>query len=328
MEFDELPPAAADVPSGSAAPPPRRRRRRRWPLVLAALALLLLAVAGAAWWTCGFGKCPDVEALARFQPRAASLLLDRHGTPVAQLSPVTHRVVRLHEMPNHVPEAFLAAEDQRFHQHGGIDWRRVGGAFLANVRAGEVEEGASTVTMQLARNLFPRVLPAAEREIDRKLLEMRVAQAIESRYSKAEILELYVNHIYFGNGARGIAAGARHYFRREPAELTLAQAALLAALPRAPTRYDPRRHPETARERRDVVLGLMAAQGRVAEEVVAAARAEPLGIAPPPREPGPGEGPWFAAQVREALEEELGAALWDEPIRVWTTLDLPLQQAA
>jgi 1A family penicillin-binding protein len=320
---DDLPPMP-----GAPEPPSPVRRRRRWPWLLLALACLLAVAVGAAWQTCGFADCPDVTLLDRLQPRAASLLLDRHGTPFAQLSPVEHRVVRLHEMPNHVTEAFLAVEDQRFHEHGGVDLRRVGGALLANLREGGVAEGASTVTMQLARNLFPRALPAEERSVRRKLLEMRVAYAIEDRYSKAEILELYVNHIYFGNGARGIAAGARHYFGREPAELTLEQAALLAALPKAPTHYDPRRHPQAARERRDLVLALMADQGRVAEDVAAAARTRPLGVSRPPRQPGPGEGPWFAAEVRVALEETLGAALWDGPVRVWTTLDLDLQRAA
>src|SRR4029079_17479167 len=155
----------------------------------------------------------------------ASLLLDRHGTPFATLQPMRHRVVELHELPGHVADALVAVEDQRFRQHHGIDWRRAAGALLANARAGGVQEGASTITMQLARNLFPQRLPADERSLTRKLAEMRVARLIERRSTKTEILELYVNHIYFGNGARGIAAAARQYFGREPADLSLAQAA-------------------------------------------------------------------------------------------------------
>ena len=152
----------------------------------------------------------------------------------------------------------------------------------ANVRQGRVDQGFSTITMQLARNVFPDQLPASRRTLSRKLLEVRVAQEIEHSFSKDEILEMYLNHIYFGHGARGIEAAARHYFGRPARELDVAQAAMLAALPKAPTHYDPRRQPERAKERRDLVLTLMEQQGRLTPEAAQAARVEPLRVAARP----------------------------------------------
>jgi penicillin-binding protein 1A len=311
------------------------RRLRSRPMKLAAMVLLVLAaaglaVAGRAWQTCGFGECPDVSLLTAYQPGGASLLLDWKGEPFADLAPVEHETVPLHALPTRVVQAFVAVEDKRFQEHHGIDWRRVGGALIANLRSGSFAQGFSTITMQLARNLYPEEIPGAERTTGRKLLEIRVAREIEDRFSKDEILELYLNHIYFGNGMRGIEAAARHYFGRPASQLTLAQAALLAALPKAPTHYDPRQHPEAARERRDLVLALMVQQGRVPYKEADAAQASPLGVQPPPRraERSPDVAPYFVEAVRRELEEKLGTEIYRRPVRVWTTLDTGVQRAA
>ena len=305
-----------------------RRHPRRW--TAAAVALVALLAAGiAAWVTCGFAGCPDVATLAVYQPEGASLLLDRHGEPFAELAPVAGGRVALHELPSRVPQAFVAVEDRRFFAHGGIDWRRLAGAFVANLRAGGIEEGGSTITMQLARNLFPERIEAERETAGRKLLELRMARAIESHFSKQEILELYLNHIYFGHGAHGIEAASRHYFGHPAASLDLAEAALLAALPKAPSHYDPRAHPQAARERRDLVLALMEEQGRVPPGQAAEARRAPLALAGErPAEPRQGAAPHFAEAVRRELEERFGRALYRRPVRVWTTLDLPLQRRA
>src|SRR5207253_2767893 len=172
-------------------------------------------------------------------------------------------LVRLSSLPRYVPDAFVAVEDQRFREHGAIDVRRVLGALVSNVRARGVQEGSSTLTMQLARNVFPEALPGQKRTLGRKILEVRVAQEIEDTFSKDEILEMYLNHIYFGNGARGIEAAARHYFGIPSSRLSLPQAALLAGLPKGPGLYDPRRNPRQARARRDLVLTLMEEQKRI-----------------------------------------------------------------
>jgi membrane peptidoglycan carboxypeptidase len=245
---------------------------------------ILLAVA---WSRCLFMGCPDVHRLASYQPGGASVLVDRNGKPFADLAPVEGELIRLPTLPTHVPEAFIAVEDQRFRDHEAIDLRRVLGAVWNNVRAGGVQEGSSTLTMQLARNVFPEDLPGQERTLGRKILEVRVAQEIEDTFTKDEILEMYLNHIYFGNGARGIEAAARHYFGRGARDLTLPQAALLAAMPKAPSHYDPRRHPKEARERRDLVLSLMAEQKRITPAEKDEAVKASLGAVPKPRAQNP-----------------------------------------
>jgi penicillin-binding protein 1A len=297
-------------------------------LVLAPiLGLVLLA---RAWDTCGFQGCPDVGDVTRRQLDGASLLVDRNGEPFANLLATEPRMVELASLPPTVREAFLAVEDQRFYKHAGIDWRRVVGAARANLRAGGFEQGFSTITMQIARNLFPDRIPGRARTLKRKLLEIRVAREIERRFGKDEILELYLNHIAFGQGTRGIEAASLVYFGREAKSLTLAESALLAALPKAPARYDPRAHPDAARARRDLVLRLMEQQGRVSHEAARAAREEPLGVAeaPPPRAQDPINSAYFAEAVRAELERSLGDSLYAQPVRVFTTLDLAVQREA
>ena len=299
-------------------------------------ALIALAVAvpvvflGLAWNLCLFTGCPDVSRLSSYRPGGAPVLLDRHGKAIADLSPVEGELIALKTLPPHVANAFVAVEDKRFRAHGAVDLPRVVTASIANLRQARVDQGFSTITMQLARNVFPDQLPASRRTLSRKLLEIRVAQEIEHSFSKDEILEMYLNHIYFGHGARGIEAASRHYFGRPARELDVAQAAMLAALPKAPTHYDPRRQPERAKERRDLVLTLMEQQGRLTPAVAQAARAEPLRLATRPGASGaaPPIAGWFVEEVRHELEETIGSDLYDEKLRVHTTLDLDAQRAA
>ncbi|NIP83331.1 MAG: hypothetical protein GWM90_30535, partial [Gemmatimonadetes bacterium] len=303
-------------------PPPRRH-------VLVAAGVLALA-GWLLWRTCGLAGCPNVEVLTAYQPGNAPVVLDRAGGEVARLSPVSRELVALEGLPDVVAEAFMAVEDRRFREHGGVDWRRVVGSLLANVRAGGVEQGGSTITMQLARNVFPDRLPGQERTLRRKLLEVRVAREIEDHFTKDEILELYLNHIYFGGPIYGIETAARHYFGVGASGLDLAQAATLAAMPKAPNSYDPRDHPERARERRDLVLSLMVAQGRVDSAAAAGARDRRIRTVRrrPPPERGPSSAPYFVRAVRRSLEARLGDALYTRPYRIHTTLDPSAQAAA
>jgi penicillin-binding protein 1A len=303
------------------------RRPLAWLLALLYGTALFL---GFAWSRCFFTTCPNVKAVAVFQPGGAPVLLDRHGEAFADLAPAERDVVPLASLPSYVPQAFLAVEDKRFYEHRGIDWHRVGGAVIANFRAGELAQGFSTITMQLARNLFPDVIPGQEQTTRRKLLEIRVAQELERRYSKEEILELYLNNVYFGNRARGIEAAAQQYFSRPARELTLPQAAMLAALLKAPSFYDPRRHPEKALVRRNLVLTLMREQKRIPRLMTEDGLHSPLGIAPAPRqaEVESGLAPYFVEQVRRELEERFGSSLYTQPLRIVTTLDSAAQRAA
>jgi penicillin-binding protein 1A len=307
-------------------PPGSTRRTALIALAIAAPVVLL----GFAWNRCLFTGCPDVSRLSSYRPGGAPVVLDRHGKAFADLSPIEGEVVVLKSLPPHVANAFVAVEDKRFRDHGAVDLPRVVAASVANVRQGRVDQGFSTITMQLARNVFPDQLPASRRTLARKLLEIRVAQEIERSFGKDEILEMYLNHISFGHGARGIEAAARYYFGRPARELDVAQAAVLAALPKAPTHYDPRRRPERAKERRDLVLTLMEQQGRLTREAAEAARAQPLRVAARPGVSGaaPPLAGWFVEEVRRELEETLGPDLYDEKLRVHTTLDADAQAAA
>jgi penicillin-binding protein 1A len=222
-------------------------------------ALLVVGAATFAWvWfaPCWMGGCAPLADLAEYQAEG-SQLLDVHEQPFGTLATVNRRVVSLDSLPAYVPRAFVAVEDRRFYEHHGIDFQRLFGALARNVEAGGAAEGASTITQQLARNLFPEWLPYRERTLRRKLLEARVARQIERRFSKQKILELYLNHIYLGSGAYGIEAASAEYFGKPASELTLPEAATLAALPKAPSKLDPTENPEGARERRDLVLDQM-----------------------------------------------------------------------
>lgn len=290
----------------------------------------VLALAGFAWlWfaPCGFGGCAPVSDLERFQVEGSELL-DVNGRSFARLSTVNRRVVPLDSLPPYLPKAFLAVEDQRFEQHGGVDWKRMVGAMLSNVRARGVAEGGSTISMQLARNLFPERLPYQERSIRRKFLEIRVARQIERAYSKPKILELYLNHIYLGAGAYGVEAAAQKYFGKPAAEVTIAEAALLGGLPKAPSDLNPRENRQRARERRNLVLGEMAKAGYISQGEAEEARAEPVRLAKPRREEKVQEAAYFVEQVRREVQQQMGNRFYTSAMRIHTTYDPEIQAAA
>lgn len=315
----------------------RRRARsgsgRRWPRLLlrGALGLLLLGVVAAGaglaylWPRCSGDECPSVTSLRDYVPPQASRVFDADGALLAHLAPERRIVLPLERIPAHVSGAFLAVEDKRFYDHGGIDWRRVAGAVARNARSLSYDQGFSTVTMQLARNVFPEHLSRAK-TLRRKLWEVMLARRIEAEFSKDEILELYLNQIYLGDGLYGVEAAARGYFGVPAAELTPAQAATLAALPKAPTHYNPRRNPEASLERRNLVVRLMAEAGVIDARQAADARNAPLGLVAPPE--ADTDAPFFVAAVRRELTERFGPDAATAGLRVHTTLDRGLQAAA
>ncbi len=308
---------------------PRQPSRRRI-LKRILLSLGVLVVAGFAWlWfaPCGFGGCAPVSELERFQTEG-SALLDVNGEPFATLATVNRRVVPLDSLPPILPEAFLAVEDRRFYDHGGVDWKRFGGALVSNVRAGGVAEGGSTITMQLARNLFPDHLPYRERSIRRKLMEIRVARQIERAFPKDKILELYLNHIYLGEGAYGVEAAAQEYFGKPASQLTLAEAAVLGGLPKAPSQINPRESRERAQARRDLVLREMVKGGYVPAAEAEAAMESPIRLAKSTRTGKAERGAYFTARVRHELEQVVGDRAYTAGLRVYTTYDPRAQAAA
>ena len=243
------------------------------------------------------------------------------GTPGGQ--PLEVRTpVSLSDLPDHLVQAVLAVEDQRFYRHHGLDFRRIGGALFANVRAGGIRQGGSTLTQQLAKNLYL----SSSRTLLRKAREAALALALESRYDKATILQAYLNEIYLGqDGARpihGVGAAARYYFGKDVERIGLAESALLAGMIQAPNRHVPDRHPESARERRELVLTLMIDQLRVNGPAArrATRAALPRRVHPTPTL----EARWF----RDHLSKDLPRKLPVRGAAVFTTMDATLQRAA
>jgi penicillin-binding protein 1A len=305
----------------------RRRHtvRRRLAIVLGVLLVLFLGAFGWLWFgPCGLGGCAPVSDLEQFQAEG-SQLFDRTGAPMGTLATVNRRVVPLDSLPEFLPQAVLAVEDRRFYEHGGVDWKRFMGALMRNVRAGGVEEGGSTITMQLARNLFPEQLDYRDRSIRRKVLEVRVARQIERAFDKRKILELYLNHIYLGQGAYGVEAAAQAYFGKSARELSLAEAALIGGLPQSPSRLNPRDNRQGARTRRDLVLREMAKAGFITQAQAQEAMDSPVRLAR--RQTREGRGSYFQERVRRELEERVGPDLYTAGLRVYTTMDPVAQRA-
>ncbi|MHB1329487.1 MAG: penicillin-binding protein 1A, partial [Gemmatimonadales bacterium] len=238
-------------------------------------------------------------------------------------------VVPLDQMSPAVIATFLGTEDRRFYQHGGIDWIRIFGAIKA-VMTGQRLQGFSTVTMQLAGNLWPEMIDRTQRSgfrgLTRKLREMRVAMDIERRYSKQKILELYLNQINLGNGAYGVEAASLRYFGKSARQLNVAEAASLAAIPKGPTRYNPRRNPSLNVQRRNLIINLLRDQSKLSRESAEAWKAFPLALSS--RSDFTGVGDYFVEYARQLLQARFGGDLYRSGLRVYTTLDLDMQQAA
>ncbi len=303
-------------------------RRKRIAAVAAVLGGVLLLVFSWLWIApCGFGGCAPVSELESYQAEGSELL-DLNGEPFATLATVNRRIVSIDSLPAYLPQAFLAVEDQRFFAHHGVDWKRMGAAVRSVFTPGQRAEGGSTVTMQLARNLFPDRLSYRDRTIRRKLMEVRVARQIERAFPKRKILELYLNHIYLGDGSYGVEAAARDFFGKPAAELTLAEAATLGGLPKAPSLLNPRADSAAARARRGLVLAQMAEAGFITPGRARAASGLPMQLAEPQRSRADQIAPWFVEHVRQELESEVGERFYTAGLRVYTTLDRKAQGAA
>jgi len=312
------------------AHPPRAWLRRHRRAVVAGAVLVIGAAAFDAWlYSCGFAGCPAPAEIRAFRPPEGGRVLDRHGRLIGRLVAIKRINVPLARVPAHVREAFIATEDRRFYAHDGIDWRGFARAAWRNATAMGVREGFSTITMQVARNTFMAEHRALERSLGRKLLELRLARLLERQLTKDEILERYLNVIYMGNGVYGVEGASRDLFGKRIDDVTIAEGALLAALPKGPSVYTPRRNPARARARRDLVLGLMREVGYLDEIGVAAARGERLVMA---------RREWSPAQPNESFALDAARATVDSVLRaagermseltVYTTLDLTAQQAA
>ena len=306
----------------------RERPRLTRALLLSGLFGIAFAI-GIAWsaWSlvCREGACPDPRQLDAFQPRQTSKLYAADGRFIAELGLERRTLIKLKDIPKSVQEAFIITEDKRFYDHAGIDWTRVFGALAADVVHRNFAQGFSTLTMQLARNIFTDQI-SREKTLTRKLKEAKVAREIEQNYPKEKILELYLNQIYLGNGAYGVETAAQHYFGKSVRDLNLAEAATLAALPKGPERYNPRRYPDRAIQRRNTIIGLMRNEGVISDADARLAQAYPLQLA---RKAESGElAPYFVEFVRRQLEQQFGDKIYTDGLKVYTTLDIEMQQAA
>ena len=296
-----------------------------------------LAVAGTLttaswWWSCGWQGCPTPAQLRAWKPTEGGALLARDSAFVSALSSVSRTNVPLSRVPAQVQAAFIAVEDRRFHAHHGVDWYGVARATVANVTAGRVREGASTITMQLARNVFLGNR-ATERTFGRKLLEWRYATLLEGALSKQDILERYLNAIYLGNGVYGVEGASRDLFGKSVTDLSLTEAAMLAGLPKAPSSYSPRRNNQRALARRAIVLDVLLREGVADSATVRAARATPLRLARQAWVPARAVDSWAVEAVRVTLDSlrtvgVIPLALNDAQLRVWSTIDRRAQLAA
>jgi len=313
----------------------RRRRRARWPSYLKWLepirpylpgAIKFVSIA-ALWVVIGFvglmlfyaSTLPDTSGLMAETRGAGITIMDARGRVVATRGASADPFVQAEDLPPHVTAAVLAIEDRRFYRHWGIDAVGLGRAIIANVRAGRVVQGGSTITQQLAKNLFL----TSERTFRRKIQETMLALWLEARFTKNEILTLYLNRVYFGGGAYGIEAASERYFGIDPTELTLNQAAMLAGLLKAPSRYSPASHPDAAAARMQVVLGAMIDAGFLDPDAQALRESAPVAYTLSTATDGAG---YFVDWLMDRLPAYIGGT--DGNLVVETTLDLDVQYAA
>jgi penicillin-binding protein 1A len=253
-------------------------------------------------------------------------VFDRNGDLLGLVPAERNRTQVSEELiPQHLEDATVAIEDKRFYKHGGVDYARILGAAVHDVRTGSTSQGGSTITMQLIKNLYD---PGAGRTLTRKLQEAYLAYQYESKYSKHEILTKYLNGVFYGNNAVGVEAAAQTYFNRPVTDISLSQAALLAGLPQAPSAYDPFRRPEVAKERRNSVLTEMAEQGYISEEKAEQAKRSGLGLKRGTAYHLPKEA-FFFEYVRQLLVERYGEKeVQQGGFKVYTTVDPHFQEAA
>ena len=290
--------------------------------------ILLITMLGIVVVGGGFGYLLAAENirtdLPDIQPSYTTHIYDIKGNEIAVVHAEEDREpATIDKVPNHLKNAFLAVEDARFYQHIGIDVRGIMRALWENIRHQSVMEGGSTITQQLARNYYL----TQEQSYHRKIQEMFLALKIEHRHTKDEILELYLNQIYFGRGAYGVQAASKAYFGKNVDDLDLNECAMLAGIPKSPNYYSPMDNMEAAQERKAVVLNQMAKYGYISASTAQKTAAEEVHLAKPvPKE---GKANYFVDYVIQTMIDKYGAdGLYKGGLKIYTTLDMDAQQAA
>ena len=288
---------------------------------------LVAGAMGGVWgsWQniCAGDSCPSIARIRTFEHEQTSKLLSFDGRQIAEIGYERRSPVSIHALPEYIPHAVVTIEDKRFYQHRGFDPVGIARAAFGVLTFRNLG-GGSTITQQLARNLFEEI--GFQRRLVRKLKEVQVARDLERSYTKDQILEAYLNEIYMGRGY-GFQNAARNYLGKNVTELNVAEAALLAAILNVPARFDPFRHPERAKGRRDLVLTRMAAEGYLTLDEAERWKRFPLpGTAPAGTVTS--VAPYFEEWVRQILDNRFGDEIYRSGLRVFTTLDIDMQRAA
>lgn len=266
---------------------------------------------------------PKMVTIKDYEPLMVTQVFDRNNKKIGEFARERRILVPFEKIPKQLVQAFMAAEDDQFYEHSGINYQSILRATLANIRAGRSVQGGSTITQQVAKTL----MLSSEKTLTRKLKDILLALEMEKNLSKEDILFLYLNQIYFGQGAYGVELAAQTYFRKSVQDLTLPEMAILAGLPQAPSRYSPVRAPKKAKERQLYVLRRMVDVGFVTKEVADAAVVTPVKVYV--REKFEEIAPFYLETIRQLLVEKLGEnALLDKGLFIYTGLDIENQKAA
>lgn len=319
--------------SDSSAPRSNRRRWGKWYILFLGLVLVTtIAVSlGIGVFMAYVASLPPIERLENYDPPEVSIVYDREGNHIAQFSSERRQVVPIERIPPTLVQAFLAIEDARFYDHFGVDLRAIARSVVANRLAGRAAQGGSTITMQLPRNILETI--GREKTIERKIKEALLSLQIERRYSKDQILEFYLNQIFLGHHSYGVMAAAETYFSKTLDQLTVAECAVLAGIPRGPSVYNPLSDRERCLARRNIVLGRMRDLNWITRETYEEAVRSPLSTAPTRFKPNvvQSEFPYFVDGLVRELTGPYGiseADLRTQGLSVNSTLDPGMQKIA
>lgn len=309
----------------SAKKRPRKQKSGYKKFISIALLIFAVMIAGVGL---GFltASLNTKQSIAEITPPASSQIYDINGTLIANIHSVENRVpVSLNKIPKNLQNAFIAVEDARFYQHSGIDPRGILRAVWSNLTNKGVAEGGSTITQQLAKNAYL----SQERTLKRKIQEAFLALQLERKYSKNEIFELYLNQIYFGQGAYGVQAAAQIYFGKNIEDLDLGECAMLAGIPKSPNYYSPLNNLKAANERKAVVLDQMVKYQYIDAQTARKAKAEEVKVVKRAKSEDANEASYFIDYITQQLIDQYGAdAVYKEGLKIYTSLDLTMQKAA
>lgn len=295
----------------------------RKPVYIAFIALNAFILLGSLALRYLLSSLPPVQSLEEYLPRLTTRLYDYKGNIISEFFTERRVWTPLNQIPVDLQNAFIAVEDDKFFKHWGISPQGMMRAAVKNFLAGRVVQGGSTITQQLSKLIFL----TQEKTLGRKVRELLLSLQIEHRFSKEEILQMYMNQVYFGHGAYGVAAASRIFFGKSVQDLNLSECALLAGLPRLPTYYSPYNHADRAENRRAVVLRRLRELKYISTEEEKLAKESPLGVSKTPMSPAVGS--YFVESIRQNLEQKYGSdLLYRGGLAIHTTLDLEMQQAA